>query len=99
MENRFVFNAEAEKAQVQQIFDDAMIMIENNLKQGQRRTIIQIPIQYSSEVKSMIENILFVGKNKPNKFGWKSYGSSGNGSKISETWNGIREYTLVYYGE
>jgi hypothetical protein len=99
MENRFVFNAEAEKAQVQQIFDDCMIMIENNLKQGQRRTIIQIPIQYSSEVKSMIENILFVGKNKPNKFGWKSYGSSGNGSKISETWNGIREYTLCYYGD
>ena len=96
MENRFVFNANAEKAQIQQIFDDAMIMIEHNLKQGQRRTIIQMPIQYSSEVKKMIENILFVNNHK---FGWKSYGSSGNGSRISETWNGIREYTLCYYGE
>ena len=96
MENRFVFNAEAEKARVQQIFDDCMIMIENNLKQGQRNTYIRIPVQYSSDVKGMIENILFVG-NHP--FGWKSYGSSGNGSRISETWNGIREYTLVYYGD
>ena len=96
MENRFVFNADAEKAQIQQIFDDAMIMIEHNLKQGQRRTIIQIPVQYSSDVKQMIEKILFVG-NHP--FGWKSYGSHGNGVFISETWNGIREYTLVYYGE
>ena len=96
MENRFVFNAEAEKAQVQRIFDDCMIMIENNLKQGQRRTSIQVPVQYSSDVKQMIENVLFVG-NHP--FGWKSYGSHGNGVFISETWNGIREYTLVYYGE
>lgn len=96
MENRFVFNAEAEKAQVQRIFDDTMIMIEHNLRQGQRRTIIQVPVQYSSDVKGMIENILFVGNHR---FGWKSYGSSGNGVRISETWNGIREYTLVYYGD
>lgn len=96
MQKTFTFNADAEKAQIQQIFDDAMIMIEHNLKKGQRRTIIQIPVQYSSDVKQMIENILFVG-NHP--FGWKSYGSHGNGVFISETWNGIREYTLVYYGE
>jgi hypothetical protein len=96
MENRFVFNAEAEKAQVQQIFDDVMIMIEKNLNNGIRNTYIQIPVQFSSDVKQMIENILFVG-NHP--FDWKSYGSHGNGVFISETWNGIREYTLVYYGE
>ena len=96
MENRFVFNAEAEKAQIQQIFDDCMIMIEHNLKQGRRKTFIQIPVQYSSEVKKMIENTLFVGDHK---FDWKSYGSHGNGVFISETWNGIREYTLVYYGD
>jgi hypothetical protein len=96
MENRFVFNADAEKAQIQSIFDDAMIMIEHNLKQGQRKTIIQIPVQYSSEVRKMIEKVLFT----PNsKFDWVSYGSSGNGKIISETWNGIREYTLKYYGD
>ena len=96
MENRFVFNAEAEKAQVQRIFDNCMTEIEHSLKQGQRNTYIRIPVQYSSKVKDMIENVLFVG-NHP--FGWKSYGSHGNGVFISETWNGIREYTLVYYGD
>lgn len=96
MENRFVFNADAEKAQIQQLFDNCMTEIERNLNNGIRNTYIRIPVQYSSDVKGMIENILFVG-NHP--FGWKSYGSSGNGSRISETWNGIREYTLVYYGD
>ena len=96
MENRFVFNADAEKAQIQRIFDDVMIMIENNLKQGQRRTIIQIPVQYASNVREMIEKTLFVGNHC---FDWVSYGSHGNGVRISETWNGIREYTLKYYGK
>lgn len=96
MENRFVFNADAEKAQVQQLFDNCMLEIERNLNNGIRNTYIRIPVQHSSDVKQMIENVLFVG-NHP--FGWKSYGSSGNGVFISETWNGIREYTLVYYGD
>ena len=96
MENRFVFNAEAEKAQVQRIFDNCMTEIEHSLKQGQRKTFIRVPSEHGSEIREMIENVLFVGNHR---FGWKSYGSTGNGSRISETWNGIREYTLVYYGD
>ena len=95
MQKTFTFNADAEKAQIQQLFDNAMTEIERNLNNGIRNTYIRIPVQYSSDVKEMIENVLFVG-NHP--FGWKSYGSHGNGVFISETWNGIREYTLVYYG-
>lgn len=96
MENRFVFNADAEKAKVQSIFDDVMNEIEHSLKQGNRKTFIRVPSEYGSEIRQMIENVLFVGNHG---FGWKSYGSSGSGSKISETWNGIREYTLCYYGD
>ena len=99
MENRFVFNADAEKGQVQRIFDECMNKIEYSLKQGNRKTFIRVPSEHGSEIREMIEKVLFVGENESNKFGWKSYGSTGNGSRISETWNGIREYTLVYYGD
>ncbi len=96
MENRFVFNADAEKAQIQSIFDDVMNEIEHSLKQGNRKTFIRVPNQHGSEIRQMIESILFVGNHR---FGWKTYSSSGNKATISETWNGIREYTLCYYGD
>ena len=95
MENRFVFNADAEKATIQDLYDNVMQEIERNLKNGIRKTYIRVPVQYSSDVRDMIEKTLFVGNHC---FDWVSYGSHGNGVRISETWNGIREYTLKYYG-
>jgi hypothetical protein len=43
----------------------------------------------------MVEKTLFVGDHW---FDWKSYRSGNMCTYISETWNGIREYTLVYNG-
>ena len=93
-ENRFVFNADAEKQMVQDLYDNVMQEIERNLKNGIRKTYIRVPVQYSSDVKEMVEKTLFVGDHW---FDWKTY-KSGNSSYTSETWNGIREYTLEYNG-